>query len=141
MSEAMVPGSVVPRLPTLLRCGLLILAIRVALEVWGFGRVISWIARRVQQVPPSIQPDGDFVSGVERVVATAGALYPGRARCLEQSLVLYYLLRRQGIAARYCQGIMAYPFEAHAWVEYGGEVVNYIGEHAKSFARLPDQLP
>jgi transglutaminase-like putative cysteine protease len=71
----------------------------------------------------------------------AGALYLGRAKCLEQSLALYYLLRRQGVAVAYCQGVQPYPFRAHAWVEYRGQVINDVPEHARFFARLPEQLP
>ena len=71
----------------------------------------------------------------------AGALYPGRALCLEQSLALYYLLRRRGVPVRYCQGVQPYPFEAHAWVEYGGTPINDVIDHVTLFARFPDQLP
>jgi hypothetical protein len=119
----------------------MIFALKAALRVYGFGRVIKWIGRRVQSVPATAWLDADHVKVAERAVATAGALYPGRALCLEQSLVLYYLLRRRGIAVRYCHGVMAHPFEAHAWLEYRGEVINDIVEHATQFARLPDQLP
>jgi hypothetical protein len=78
---------------------------------------------------------------VEYAVAMAGALYPARAMCLEQSLTLYYLLRREGILVGYCQGAVPYPFESHAWVEYRGEPVNDVAEHVKLFAKLPALLP
>jgi hypothetical protein len=68
-------------------------------------------------------------------------LYPGRARCLEQSLVLYYLLRRRGVALHYRQGVMPHPFQAHAWIEYRDEVITDVAEHAAQFACMPDQLP
>jgi hypothetical protein len=99
------------------------------------------MARQVQEISASAPPCTGCVKAAERAVALASALYPGRAKCLEQSLVLYYLLRRRGIAVQYCQGVMAYPFEAHAWVEYAGEVLNDVQEHAVSFARLPAPLP
>jgi hypothetical protein len=83
----------------------------------------------------------DAVRGAARSVAMAAALYPGRARCLEQSLVLYYLLRRRGVAVRYRQGVMPHPFQAHAWIEYDGEVITDVAEHAAQFSSLPDQLP
>jgi len=92
-------------------------------------------------MPATAMPTLDVVAKYEAVVAMAGALYPGRAKCLEQSLTLYYLLRRKGIAAKYCQGVQPFPFQAHAWVEYRGQVINDIAEHAEQFARLPDQLP
>jgi hypothetical protein len=71
----------------------------------------------------------------------AAAFYPGRAECLERSLVLYYILRRQGVRVRYCHGVQPSPLTAHAWIEYGGEVINDVPEHVKEFSRLPDQLP
>jgi hypothetical protein len=119
----------------------MILALRLSLRAWGYGRVIRWVGRRVRLIPASDFLDPEAVRAAAHTVATAAALYPGRARCLEQSLVLYYLLRRRGVALRYRQGVMPHPFQAHAWVEYGGEVITDVAEHAAQFACLPDQLP
>jgi hypothetical protein len=127
--------------PSVFTCGVRILALKVALRVYGFGRVIKWIGSRVRSIPATAWVDAAAVKSAERAVATAAALYPGRALCLEQSLVLYYLLRRRGIAVTYRQGVMPHPFQAHAWIEYGGEVISDVPEHAKQFVRLPDQLP
>jgi hypothetical protein len=127
--------------PSVFTCGVRILVLKVALRVSGFGRVIKWIASRVGAIPATAWVDPAAVRSAERTVATAAALYPGRALCLEQSLVLYYLLRRQGIAVTYRQGVLPHPFQAHAWIEYGGEVISDVPEHAKQFMRLPDQLP
>jgi hypothetical protein len=129
------------RIPSVLQCGLLILVIKTVLKTCGFGWTLRWVRRRVQAVQERAPVDPEVVNAAERAVAMAGALYPGRARCLEQSLVLYTLLRGQGVPVRYCQGVQPYPFQAHAWVEYQGEIVNDVPEHAKQFLRLPDQLP
>ncbi|MGB0034024.1 MAG: lasso peptide biosynthesis B2 protein [Candidatus Acidiferrales bacterium] len=53
-----------------------------------------------------------------------------RVNCLEQSLVLRWLLRRRGIAAELRFGARkeANSFEAHAWVEFGGTVLNDTGD-------------
>ncbi len=107
----------------------------------GFTWTVDWIRGRVQAVPASTSATIDAVQAVQWPVAMAAALYPGRARCLEQSLLLYYLLRRQGTAVRYCQGVKPFPFQAHAWIEYCGEPINDVSEHAQQFVRLPDQLP
>lgn len=129
------------RVPSVLRCGAMIFAVKAALRLRGFAGVVGWIRRRVEPVPADSRLDLETVKAAERAVATAAALYPGQALCLEQSLVLYYLLRRRGVAARYCQGVLAHPFQAHAWIEYGGEVISDVAEHARQFVRLPDQLP
>jgi hypothetical protein len=127
--------------PSVLRCGLAITWIKLLLRTRGFLGTTGWIRRRVEQVPTTAAASPEQVRAVEYAVAMAGALYPGRAKCLEQSLTLYYLLRRSGVVVKYCQGVQPYPFQAHAWVEYRGEVINDVAEHARFFARLPDQLP
>lgn len=69
------------------------------------------------------------------------AKYYTWATCLRKSLVLWFLLRRQGIAAelqigtRFEQG----EFQAHAWVEYQGDVVGdrrSIREYFTTFNNL-----
>lgn len=130
-----------PGLPSYLRCVLVISAIKLRLMVQGYGSTIDWIRRRVERVPATNGASLNDVGALEFRMATAAAFYPGRALCLERSLALYYILRRQGVAASYCQGVQPYPFQAHAWVEYRGQVLNDIPEHAKQFTPLPDQLP
>ena len=122
-------------------CGSMIFALKIALRVYGFRRVIKWIGRRVASIPATAWLDPNAIKASERAVATAGALYPGQAHSVEQSLVLYYLLRRRGVPVTYCQGVRPQPFEAHAWIEYRGEAINDVPEHVKRFARLPDLLP
>jgi len=129
------------RLPSPFQAGLAILAVKVALRVMGFDWTTSWIERRVRHIEVSTTWDLRAVQAAERSVALAGALYPGRARCLEQSLVLYYLLRRQGVAIQYRQGVQAHPFVAHAWLEYGDVLINDVLEHVQLYAPLPSPLP
>jgi transglutaminase-like putative cysteine protease len=119
----------------------MLFATKVMLRARGFVATIAWVRGRVAGISASTSATLEEVRAVQWPLAVAAALYPGRARCLEQSLVLYYLLRRDGIAARYCQGVKPYPFQAHAWVEYRGEPINDVAEHAGQFARLPEQLP
>lgn len=128
-------------IPSVLWCGLVIAWMKTLLQTRGFLGATGWIGRRVERIPATMAADIEQVRAVEYTVAMAGALYPGRAKCLEQSLALYYLLRRRSVAVKYCQGVQPYPFQAHAWVEYRGEVINDVPEHARFFARLPEQLP
>jgi hypothetical protein len=129
------------RTPSVLTAGLMIFAVKTALGICGYGPVIRWIRGRLESVPAMAAVDPEVVKTSERAVAMAGALYPGRALCLEQSLVLYYFLRRQGVAVKHCHGVIPRPFQAHAWIEYQGEVINDVPEHARQFVRLPAQLP
>lgn len=121
------------RVPGVLRCGLLLLAVRTHLKLLGFGRSVAR-ARRLGDVPlaPSRAPD----EAVERAayhVALAAAFFPGRAICLEQSLTLYVLLRRRGTPAELKLGVQPFPFAAHAWVELDGQPVNEDPEAVAKF--------
>jgi hypothetical protein len=138
---ASVSGTRGIRIPSVLRSGLTISFMKLMLRVRGFGRTIKWIRERVVGVPATTVVDVEIVRRAEHAVAMAGAWYPGRALCLEQSLALYYLLRRQGVPVKYCPGVRPYPFGAHAWVEYCGEPVNDVTEHVSWYTRMPDQLP
>jgi hypothetical protein len=55
--------------------------------------------------------------------------------CLKQSLVLWVLLRMQGIASEIRIGVQreADLFSAHAWVEYRGRVLNDTTEVHQQF--------
>jgi hypothetical protein len=127
--------------PSVLRCACLITWVKVLLLTRGLPGAVAWIRIRVAPVPQTVGPSLTSVKRIESAVAMAGALYPGRAKCLEQSLVLYYLLRSQGVGANYRQGVQPFPFQAHAWVEYRGEVVNDVPEHARQFTPLTALLP
>lgn len=61
------------------------------------------------------------------VVESAAALFPGRARCLEQSICLIEQLREDGYRGELKIGIRAKPFVSHAWVELNDLPLN---EHA-----------
>jgi len=130
-----------PRAPSVLQSGLTILALKLSLKVRGYAGTLAWIRRRVAAVSEVPGVDPVLVTAAEWSVALAAAFYPGRAQCLERSLVLYYLLRRQGILVRYCHGVQPFPLVSHAWVEYQGDVINDVPERVKEFSRFPDQLP
>lgn len=125
--------------PSALWCGLLIAGLKLALKSVGFARTVRWIRRRTDR---ALERGGDpaAIESVAHAVALAAALYPGRALCLEQSLALYYLLRRAGIDARLRLGVQPYPFSAHAWVEYGGVPLNDFPEHVRHFVALPEAV-
>jgi len=129
---------VVPSVP---RCGYRLVFVKARLRAQGFLPTLDWLRRRVENIPATEAATVEAVRAVEWQIAVAGAIYPGRALCLEQSLTLYDLLRRQGVAVRYCQGVQPYPFHAHAWIEYRGEPINDVEEHIERFARFPELLP
>jgi hypothetical protein len=66
-----------------------------------------------------------------RMVKAAARYGIVRATCLEESLVLWYLLQKQNVQAHLRIGVRKLPeeFEAHAWVEFQGQALNQTIEH------------
>jgi transglutaminase-like putative cysteine protease len=122
-----------PTEPSGVACALTLLLVTLGLRVVGLRRSLAaaeWLSRRVRS---TTEPSPDFLANVVRKVATAAAFFPGRALCLEQALTLCVCLRRSGVAARLRIGAQPYPFAAHAWVEYRGELVGASHDHVSQF--------
>lgn len=111
----------------------LITWIKVMLRARGVEGTMKWIHSTTRQRPRD-QASWADIRAIEYHVAMAGALYPGRALCLEQSLTLYFLLRKAAVDARFVMGVQPYPFAAHAWVEYRGIPLTDVPEHINHFA-------
>lgn len=95
----------------------------VALRTLGFRRVRAAIERR----PPGPAGRGsDSTMDVVEMVRLAATWAPVPVNCLLRSLVLVRLLRQRGIEADLRFGVRkgSGRFEAHAWVERAGVVLN-----------------
>jgi hypothetical protein len=70
------------------------------------------------------------------MVRAAARSGPGRPTCLAESLALWWLLRWQGCIAELRIGVrkLAGTFEAHAWVECDGAVLNDADEVHRHYA-------
>jgi hypothetical protein len=110
---------------------------------------LRWLGlRRWQSVLARIRPlkripaGGEMGVLVEQAHATTRMVKAAarhgfyRASCLQQSLALWWLLRRQGIASDLRIGVRkeASQFEAHAWVELWGLVLNESGHVRQRFS-------
>ena len=76
---------------------------------------------------------------VSRMVAIAAGRTSFRPSCLERSLVLWALLGRHGIDGELHLGVSKDngDFEAHAWVELNGTVLNDTDDVRERFAPFP----
>ena len=127
----------VPRAPSFLTSFATIALTDLALRRFGFARSVA-LARRFGKPR---RPENDRPELTEKVckrLAMAAVFYPGRARCLEQSLALYVLLRRRGVPVRLRLGVQPYPFNAHAWVELNGAPLNERVETVRQFVPFED---
>jgi Transglutaminase-like superfamily len=101
-----------------------LIAIKLMLLVIGFARTYALLQSRVRDLSTTTEPDTATLDASARSIVAAAILIPGRIECLEQSLALWYLLRRRGVSAELTFGMRQYPFGAHAWVTYRGEPLN-----------------
>lgn len=111
------------RAPSLFAAICMIALMDATARVFGFARVMR-LAHSLAKSARTSNADAELVAETAHKVITAGAFYPRRAMCLEQSLALFVLLRRRDIAADLRVGVQTLPFSAHAWVEVDGEAVN-----------------
>lgn len=114
-----------------------IAAVKASLAHRGFARTVERIHARTPRATDGGDAPDEVVARLERLVAIAAAWYPGRAMCLERSLVLYERLRRAGAHAELRLGVQAVPFASHAWIERYGEPLNDVLEHTEQFTPIP----
>jgi len=97
-----------------------------ATKLFGFSQTQRYLSHRAGGGSTS-QANHDSVSAVVARTISAAARYgPWRANCLQHSLLLWWLLRRRGIAGDLRIGVCRVDrkLQAHAWVEHGGRVLN-----------------
>lgn len=123
--------------PGVLRCMLALLIVRLHLKARGFGRSVARARRLGARGADGAIAGDSLAERTAHRVAVAGAFFPGRAVCLEQSLALYVLLRRRGVPAELRLGVVPSPFHAHAWVEVGGAPLNEDAETVAKFLPMP----
>jgi hypothetical protein len=102
----------------LLQAAVLLPTVRLALRWFTVSRLKNVGAREVRDASsPHLAPQA-----TARLVRAAAQRGLCRAKCLEQSLVLRWLLLRQGIDARIFFGARKKndEMQAHAWVEVDG---------------------
>lgn len=109
---------------------------KLSLFALGFGRTLAWYEGTACPARSDVTADDRIIERVAHRVAVAAALYPGRARCLEQSLILSRALRRLGVDAKVRFGVHPYPFTAHSWVEAHGYAVNEMEDYLTMFTPL-----
>jgi hypothetical protein len=126
-----------------LEAAITLVATRVGLRLFGFRRwkgVLQWTAPRKIEAATE-NNSHNTVAGVLRMEEAAARNLFITTNCLEQSLVLWWLLRRRGLAADLRIGARKdeQRFEAHAWVEFCGMALNGGGEDHLHF--IPFEEP
>jgi Transglutaminase-like superfamily len=115
-------------------------ATKAGVRLAGFRHWKGLLVRLTPHTPDSTTPLEpsriETARKIARVQAAVSRHLIFCANCLEQSLVLWWILRRRGIPAELRIGARseAGRFEAHAWVELGSAVLNDSGDAHLHFA-------
>jgi hypothetical protein len=109
-------------------------ATRLAVRVAGYNICKAALARSIAAENPDSNLAGtiEMAQNIARLEAATARNLFFRVTCLEQSLVLCWMLRRRGMSPILRIGARkeADRFEAHAWVELDGIVIgDASGEH------------
>lgn len=119
----------------LLEAAALAVHVVVGLRIQTPKTLICRLGQAARRGGPALVPILDPYRAARLVEAISA---PCRMRCLTQSLVLFRILRRRGLAAELRIGVrrVGDNLNAHAWVEYDGHVL-LDGEIADEFTTLP----
>lgn len=103
---------------------LLVPAFHVAVRIAGFARTAARIERRSGVLGPS--DDAISVERCRLAINRVKQYSPIRGNCLSQSMALAWMLRGRGVQPNLRLGarLTESKFEAHAWVEWRGRVLN-----------------
>lgn len=128
------------------RAVLLLPMIGTALRFRGYNKTQAWLQAKLDRHAILPLNEGEIPAQLEmtcRMVRAAEHYSLVRATCLEKSLLLWYLLRGQGISAAVRIGVRkdAGKFEAHAWVERDGIALNQVDETHRHYAAFDNNFP
>ena len=127
------------------RAAILLPLVRWSLRLRGYGKTFTSLQGRVQFQTEETETGPELREKVQitcRMVRAALRYSLSQYTCLEESLTLWYLLREQGIPACLRIGVRKEKevFEAHAWVEHGGEALNQDEAMHRHYAAFEEDL-
>jgi hypothetical protein len=130
---------------TLLSAFLLLPLIHLLLGMLGYARLLRLIQTLtpIREKTSMTAPAMHGAKSMARMVAIAAGRGLYRATCLRKSLLVLYLLRRMGVPAQLRFGVRLENarLEAHAWVEWQGEVVNDAADVRQRYVPLESGFP
>lgn len=126
---------------------LLLPGIQVTLSLMGFERLRRLLETLVsfKKIEPALT-EAEILGRareITRMVAIAAEHGFYRATCLRRSILVWYFLREQGVQSviRFGVRMNEHQLEAHAWVEYHGQVLNDSPQIHERYTALQEALP
>jgi hypothetical protein len=126
----------------ILRAALILPLTEIGLRLFGFRRwkelieKFSLPAHLPQSLPAGVQRETALRA--VRAVRSVELHGPANPNCLERSMTLWWMLRRKGVDGELHIGARKEGgrFEAHAWIELGGQVLNDGAQVHQHYARF-----
>lgn len=116
-----------------------------ALRVVGLRRCLAWLDRSVAGATPATFDASAALRRAVQVgmlVNVAAGYAPGPVTCLSRSLLLAWLLGREGIATELRIGVRidGNALVAHAWVETGGVPINDDPDVVRNYTPFAERM-
>jgi len=111
-------------------------AVAAAIHIFGLRRVCRFLSRHPVIGEGAGASDVQGAREAARLVNAIACRIPVRPNCLTRSVTLWWILRRRAVDSALRIGVRTAggQFEAHAWVELAGLVVNDDADIAERFA-------
>jgi hypothetical protein len=127
------------------RAIVLLPVVALSLRRRGFQRTKEKLASKLGSRSTALVSGGQTADTLQKtcgMVRTAAHYGLGHPTCLEQSLVLWYLLQTKNIPSNLRIGVRKSPgkFEAHAWVEHNGVALNQTEEMHQHYAAFESEF-
>lgn len=92
-----------------------------SLRLFGWAWTIRiWRFRRNPFADPCNEEIERVVRQFDQSLRKAASIHPFSPQCKERAIVAWHVLRnRWGLSAEIVVGVLAFPFQAHSWVEFG----------------------
>lgn len=126
--------------------------VALSLRLLGFCRSKTLLSKSSPRIDPraELDPiDSELAGKIARTVRIASERGPYRPNCLPRSLVLWWLLRRQGIDSDLRIGVRKTAngvrkttngLEGHAWVEHRGLALSDSGDVHQRFVAFGSEI-
>lgn len=116
-----------------------------ALRVLGLRRCLAWLDAHRRGTHATHVAPGSALARARHlglIVDVASAYAPGPVSCLSRSLLLLWMLGREGVTAELRIGVRKTggALAAHAWVEASGVPVNDARDVARAFVPFAEGL-
>lgn len=122
--------------------------IHASIGLAGYGRTRRWLDSLSHSANPrpATQANIDSARSAARIASIAGRRGTVNATCLRQALLVYWLLRKRGLAPELKLGVRKHEgvVDAHAWVELEGQSLDpqpLVHKAFEPYNRTEDNSP